>query len=323
VGKPYSSASIFNQGRDFAMFRIMQRFACSLAALALFAAAVPPVHAAPKVVVSVAPVHSLVAGVMAGVGEPRLLVPANASPHAFSLRPSDARALAGADIVFRVGSDLETFLDKPLAALAAGAVMTLADAPGMTEQPVADDGAERHGHGTDEAHARNPHIWLSIGNARRIAKIAAQTLSDRDPQNGPAYRRNLASLTNRLDSLERDLHAMLATARKSPYVVMHDAYSHFEAEFGLRRVAAISLSPERPPGARRLREIRDLLAAEDVRCVFAEPQFPNAIADTVVAGTNARLAELDPLGAGLPVGPELYFKLMENLGRSLAGCLSR
>lgn len=115
---------------------------------------------------------------------------------------------------------------------------------------------------------------------------------------------------------------MLATAQKSPYVVMHDAYSHFEAEFGLRRVAAISLSPERRPGVRRLRAIRDLLAAQDVRCVFAEPQFPSAIADTVVAGTNARLAELDPLGADLPVGPDLYFKLMENLGRSLTGCLT-
>lgn len=305
------------------MVRTVRRFAGSLAVLALFAAAMPPVQAAPKVVVSVAPVHSLVAGVMAGVGEPKLLVPAKASPHAFSLRPSDARALAGADIVFRVGADLETFLDKPLAALAAGTVVTLADAPGMTEQPVADDGAERHGHGSDEAHARDPHIWLSIGNARRIAEIAAQALSDRDPENGPAYRRNLASLTNRLDSLERDLRAALATVQKSPYVVMHDAYTHFEAEFGLRRVAAISLSPEQRPGVRRLRAIRDLLAAQDVRCVFAEPQFPNAIAAPVVAGTNARLAELDPLGAGLPAGPDLYFRLMENLGRSLADCLTR
>ncbi len=113
----------------------------------------------------------------------------------------------------------------------------------------------------------------------------------------------------------------MATVQKAPYVVMHEAYNHFEAEFGLRRVAAISLSPEQRPGARRLRAIRDLLAAQDVRCVFAEPQFPKAIADTVVAGTNARLAELDPLGVGIPPGPDLYFELMERLARSLAGCL--
>lgn len=303
------------------MFRIVQRSAGGLTFLALFAAMTPPAQAAPKVVVSVAPVHSLVAAVMSGVGEPKLLVPANASPHAFSLRPSDARALAKADIVFRVGAGLETFLDKPLRALAAGTVVTFSGMPGITAQHIAIDGAENRRHRDAGDRARDPHIWLSVANARRIAEIAAQTLSDRDSDNAATYRQNSAGLTDRLDSLERDLRAMLTTAQKTPYVVMHDAYTHFEVEFGLRRVAAISLSPERRPGARRLRAIRDLLAAQDVRCVFAEPQFPLSIATTVVDGINARLAELDPLGTGLAVGPGLYFKLMENLGRSLTDCL--
>ena len=304
-----------------ASFGIVRPFACSIAVLTLFAATILPLQAAPKVVVSVAPVHSLVTSVMAGVGEPKLLVPANASPHAFSLRPSDARALARADIVFHVGGGLEPFLDKPLRALAAGTVVTLANAPGITEQSIAADGAEKQSDGDGHAGDRDLHIWLSIGNARRIAEIAAQALSDHDPDNGPAYRRNLTSLRNRLDGLKRNLLAELTTVRQSPYVVTHDAYNHFEAEFGLHRVAAITLSPERKPGARRLRAIRDLLAAQDVRCVFAEPQFPSAIAETVVEGINARLAELDPLGAGITPGPNLYFKLMDNLGRSLAGCL--
>jgi len=303
------------------MSRIVRRLAGALTVLALSTGIALPAQAAPKVMVSVAPVHSLVAAVMAGVGEPKLLVPPGASPHAFSLRPSDARALAGADIVFRVGPGLETFLEKPLDALAAGTVVTLAGAPGITEQRIAADGAERHGNGDDEDHASDPHIWLSVANARRIAEIAAQTLNRHDPENATTYDRNLVSLLDRLDNLERDLRDILGPVRKTPYVVMHDAYNHFEAEYGLQRTAAISLSPERRPGARRLRAIRDLLAAQDVRCVFAEPQFPQAIANTVIEGTNARLAELDPLGVGITPGPDLYLTLMENLGRSLAGCL--
>lgn len=300
-----------------------RKIAWFAAGLALLLPTGPAATAAPEVVVSVAPVHSLVAGVMADVGEPRLLLSASASPHATSLRPSDAQALAAADIIFRVGPGMETFLDKPLAALARGDVVTLIDAPGISKQRIAADGAEAHddgdAHGDDEA--GDPHIWLSVGNARRIAEIAAQTLSARDPDNAAAYQRNLVALSDRLDRLERDLQAALAPVQKSPYVVMHDAYTHFEAEFGLRRIAAIALSPERQPGARRLRAIRDLLAAQDVRCVFAEPQFPEAIAATVVEGTNARLAELDPLGVGIDPGPGLYFALMEHLGRALAACL--
>jgi zinc transport system substrate-binding protein len=302
------------------MFGTAGRYAQTIAILAVTAVFAPPVHAAPDVVVSIAPVHSLVAAVMADVGTPKLLVPASASPHTYSLRPSDAQALAAADIVLRVGPDLETFLDKPLDALVAGVVVTLDGAPGITEQEIAADGTDDQGHG-DDAHSKDPHIWLSVANARRIAEIAATTLSRQDPANAAAYERNLTRLAGRLDILERDLREMLEPLRRLPYIVMHDAYRHFEAEFGLRRSAAISLSPERRPGARQLFEIRNLLIAADIKCVFAEPQFPEAIAATVVDGTNGRLAQLDPVGVDIPPGPDLYFTLMENLGRALAGCL--
>lgn len=306
------------------MFRTVRRYIGAFTALALGATVAPAALAAPDVVVSIAPVHSLVAAVMEGVGEPRLLVPPGASPHAFSLRPSDAQALANADMVFRVGPDLETFLDKPLTALVSGTVVSLAGAPGISGQRTTDqhDGPDdRDHHGDHGDHAGDPHIWLSVANARRIAEIAAEALSRHDGENAAAYGRNLAALNDRLDGLERELGDLLGPVQKSPYIVLHDAYRHFEAAFDLAPATAISLSPERRPGARRLREIRDLLAAQDIKCVFAEPQFPNAIAATVVSGTNATLAELDPIGADLAIGPELYFNLMKNLGRSLTECL--
>ena len=192
-------------------------------------------------------------------------------------------------------------------------------APGITEQQITADSAG--GHGDSDAHATDPHIWLSVGNARRIAEIAAETLAANDPDNAEAYSRNLATLNARLFNLEHDLRDSLRPLRKSPYVVMHDAYRHFESEFGLRRSAAISISPERRPGARQLYRIRNLLIAADIKCVFAEPQFPDSIAATVVDGVNAQLAQLDPVGVDIPPGPDLYFTLMENLGRALVGCL--
>ncbi len=328
------------------MFGAAGRYAQTIAILAFITVIAPPVKAAPDVVVSIAPVHSLVAAVMADVGTPMLLVPASASPHTYSLRPSDAQALAAADIVFRVGPAMETFLDKPLDALVSGSVVTLAGAPGITAQSASAESADEHhdeehddedahedeehkdkAHDDEEheehghAHATDPHIWLSVANARRIAEIAADTLSQHDPENAATYARNLAQLNGRLIELQNELRDILEPVRRQPYIVMHDAYRHFEAEFGLRRSAAISLSPERRPGARQLFRIRSLLIAQDIKCVFAEPQFPDSIAATVVDGVNARLALLDPVGVDIPPGPELYVTLMENLGRSLATCL--
>src|SRR5919106_6675550 len=76
---------------------------------------------APAVVVSIKPIHALVAGVMAGVATPELLIEGAGSPHSYALRPSQAQALEEADVVFWVGEGLEAFLEKPLAALSGNA----------------------------------------------------------------------------------------------------------------------------------------------------------------------------------------------------------
>src|SRR5512147_1007111 len=116
---------------------LLARLLASLLVL-LLVAATPPAGAAepPRVVVSIKPVHSLVAAVMQGVGEPVLLLQTGASPHTYSLRPSDAQALRRAQLVVWVGEGLEMFLVKPLAALGKDArALELADAPGVRLLP--------------------------------------------------------------------------------------------------------------------------------------------------------------------------------------------
>ena len=90
-------------------------------------------NAAPKVVASIAPIHSLVSMVMGDVAKPELLLNANVSPHNFALKPSDARAIQNADVVFWVGPALEAFLAKPLEALdSKDSNVALIDAEGLT-----------------------------------------------------------------------------------------------------------------------------------------------------------------------------------------------
>ncbi len=109
--------------------------------------------------------------------------------------------------------------------------------------------------------------------------------------------------------------------RDRPFVVLHDGYHYLEDRYGLRAVGSIAVDPLRQPGAGRLRGIRDRLAAHEVDCVFAEPQFTPALVETVVAGTGARTGVLDPLGADLEAGPGHYALLMTALAQALVACL--
>ena len=275
----------------------------------------------PRVAVSVLPLHSLVAGVMAGVGAPVLLIDGAASPHAYALRPSAARALADADAVFWIGPELETFLPKPLKSLAGGArVVTVLDDPSIAVLPVRERGA--WGEATEEpAAGRDPHVWLDPRNARRIVAMVTATLSEIDPANAAVYRDNEMRLDADLADLETELVGKLAPAHGVPFVVFHDAYHYFEARFGLTTVGAFAVSPEVAPGARRVAELRARLVETNVSCVFVEPQFEPAIIEAAVAGTGARIAVLDPVGAGLPAGAAAYGQLMRALADNLLACL--
>jgi zinc transport system substrate-binding protein len=110
--------------------------------------------------------------------------------------------------------------------------------------------------------------------------------------------------------------------KQVPFIVFHDAYQYFDRHYGLAGVGSITVNPEQPPGAKRLREIRDKIVNQQAHCVFREPNFPPSLVDTVVADTEAKTGILDPEGAGLDAGPELYFQLMRGIADSLKTCLS-
>ncbi len=287
------------------------------------AAASPP----PAVVASIGPVHSLVAAVMAGVGSPALLLKGGGSPHTATLRPSDAAALQNADVVFWIGSEMETFLVKPLRALPARArVVALAEAPGVTllasrQGGVWDEDHHDADHGDADHGAHDMHIWLDPHNAMAMTDAIAATLSEADPDRAATYADNAAELRQRLQALDTDLRTRLAPYAGKPYIVFHDAYHYFEARYNLSPAGAITISPDRAPGARTLAAIRDRIEASDAVCVFREPQFEPGLVATVAAGTPARVAILDPLGVDLAPGPEAYFTLMRRLAGSLHDCL--
>ncbi|WP_366553229.1 zinc ABC transporter substrate-binding protein ZnuA [Aquibaculum sediminis] len=305
--------------------------------------AVEPLSAedSPHVAASILPLHALAGAVSEGVGEPALLLEGGASPHSFSLRPSDARDLADAEVVIWIGEDLELFLRRPLETVAANAtVLTVSELEGITLLPVREAGlhstAEHDhdndhdhdhdhdaGHGHDHAHGSyDPHLWLDPANARVIAAAIAETLAEVDPGHTEQYRANAAQLQARLTELEADLRAQLEPLKGATFLVFHDGYQYFEAAFDLPSAGALSLGPERQPGAQRLKEIRAWIAQEEAVCLFSEPQFEPRLARVVVEGTDARLGELDPLGATLAPGPHAYEQLLRALADSLTDCLA-
>ena len=439
-----------------------------------------------NVVASVKPLHSLVSGVMEGVQKPDLIVKGAASPHTYSLKPSQAKQLEEADLVFWMGHELESFLEQPLEAIATKAkVVELIDSQGLKRLDMREGGAfDDHGHDdhgqgehSEEGHddhageghafewagifklsaedytwtfakvdgdyadpmmkmvflrtssggeegieeqeevaerlikqqssvrrnhdgrlipdeenayqlvfdanrnvtkmrinikkegyyafftehmpfefeagehflknvsgkdieptAQEPeaghhdhhghsgfdvHVWLDPENAKVLVQEIKEALVELDPSNAGKYEANAKNLMLKLDRLISEISVKLASSKGKGFVVFHDAYQYFEERFGMTAVGSITVSPEVVPGESRIRELKDKIVELNAHCVFSEPQFQPKIVFTVAEGTKANTGVLDPLGASIADGPELYFTLIRDMANSLQECLSK
>lgn len=298
--------------------------------------------ATPKAAVDIAPLHSLVTLVMQGVSEPALIVPAEASPHEYSLKPSQATALAGADVVFWVSEDLTPWLEKAMDNIAESATkVEMLEVEGVTLYEFREGATfEGHDHGDDHAghddhdhhdehhgHSHDgmdPHAWLDPENAKVWVGKIRDTLAKADPENAQTYEKNAVKALSELDELLLSTQALFDRLKVPDFVVFHDAYQYFEKRFGISAAGAISLADAEDPSPARIAEIRRTVKTLNVRCVFAEPQYDSGLVEAVFEDSDVHYTGImDPLGADIPEGGSHYRRLIEALASSLEQCATR
>ena len=366
-----------------------------------------PVNAEIKVVATIKPIHSLASYLMDGIGKPDLIVDGYASPHGFAMKPSHAKMLQNADLIFWVGEDLENFLEKPLNSIAKKAEkIELMEIKGLQvlkfrERNIFDDHDDHghddhddhgkkeddhdhddhgkkeddhdhddhgkkeddhdhddhgkkeddhdhddhgkkeddhghddhddhgkkeddhddHGHDDHEGHAHgefDPHIWLDPINAKVILNEMVEHLIENDPKNEAKYKSNLSKALKEIDKLTIDVMTDLSSSVSS--IVFHDAYQYFEERFNVNILGAFTVNTDVMPGAEQLAEIREIIEHDKVACVFSEPQFNPDIIKAVAKDMNIKTGVVDPLGATLDPGKDLYFNLIRNMSASFKGC---
>ena len=301
-----------------------------------------PIMAEIKVVTTIKPLHSLIANVMDGVGEPSLIIDGSTSPHSFTLKPSHAKLLEEANLIFWVGEGIETFMERPLDSIVKNAeVVELMkvknikklkfreesifgdhdDHDDHAEEGHDDHAEEGHDDHAEEGHNHgefDAHIWLDPINAKEMVHEIAHKLGDLDPANKDKYEANaevtILALDKLIDDISNDIN------KDAKFVVFHDAYQYFEERFGLRAAGALTLNTDVLPGAKQIKEIQDVIKDKGINCIFSEPQFNPRIISTIAKDTNIKTGIFDPLGANINADKSLYFKLITNLKNELKGC---
>ena len=280
-----------------------------------FGLGMPAIAETPKVVTDIKPVHSLVAMVMDGVGASDLIIETGATPHDFSLRPSQARMLQDADVVFWIGEDLTPWLVHPIETLApkAQSVELLHSVNAIVLDTQGTDG---HNHGDHD-----PHAWLDPENAKVWLEVIAAELAKLDPKNAGTYQANVLQGRAIIDAASLEVSDTLEGIESKNLIVYHDAYRYFINRFGLSVVGAIALSDATAPTAARISDIIQVIKEQNVVCIFSEPQFNSGLVATVTAGSSVKHATLDPLGFHLTSGVGFYPALLKDMALKIKNCV--
>ena len=313
-----------------------------------------------KVVTTIKPLHSLISNVMDGVGEPSLIIEGSTSPHSFVLKPSHAKMIEQADIIFWIGEDIETFMEKPLESIAKNAKkisfmeLTSIEKLKFREENIFDhDDHEDHGHGEDKDHDDHGHGEKKDhddhghgedkdhddhghgheghhhgefdGHIWLDPANAKEMLHEIAHELADLDPDNASKYESNADQAIKSIDKMIKDIdtninKDAKFIVFHDAYQYFETRFGVMTAGALTLNTDVLPGAKQISEIQKVITERDIKCIFSEPQFNPKIIETIAQDTGIKTGVLDPLGSIFDANKMQYFKLINDLGNKLKDC---
>lgn len=286
------------------------------------------------VLTTVKPLGFIANAITDGVTETKVLLPVSASPHDYSLKPSDVEQLQSVQLVVWIGEEMESFLEKSIDKLPKEKVLTLEDVPAIKElvEHSGEEKEDKHDHKHDHKHSHNHdghshdedwHIWLSPKAGEQIAEQIAERLSQQLPEQKAKIAENLANFKATLATKNSEIAKQLEPVKSKGYYTFHDAYGYFEDAYGLKSLGSFTINPTVAPGAKTLNAIKKSITQKKAQCLFAEPQFTPKVIESLSKGTSAKVGQLDPLGAKIELSREAYPQFLQSLADQFSDCLSK
>jgi len=310
------------------------------------------------VAASIRPLHSLVQMVLGEQGQAVLLMDGRVSPHNIVLRPSDRKHLSKADLVFIIDPGFEPLYAKAMESQDRNkrlVIMTKAEGIRLKERRFNgafghedhvhdddhkldddhkhdDDHKYDHKHNDDHGHSHDDHghdhlygkldlhLWLDPANAAAMIDLIQTRLAAVYPGKADAFQQNAITAKQDLITLDADIHALLSPYQDRQVIVYHDAYSYFEDAYGIKARASILDHHDAQADIRRVRMLRQLVAGDEIACLFHEPQFDAKLLNLIDPQSRLRHVSLDPIGHDFVAGADQYRLMMMGIARSMVSC---
>ena len=275
-----------------------------------------------QIVTTVSPITNIAYNIAGDKAQISGIVPEGVNSHTFEPAPSDAKALAQADLIFANGLKLE----EPTLKLAEANLKDGAEIVLLGEQTITPDQYVYDFSFPKEAGSPNPHLWPNPEFARHYAEIMRDALSQRDPANADYYAANYAAFADRIGALDAAIKATIASipAQNRKLLTYHDSWAYFAPVYGMTVIGAIQPSDFAEPSARDIADMIQQIRAANVPAIFGSEVFPSPVLEQIARETGAQYVD-DLRDDDLPGAPgesqHSYLGLMAENMRVMAEAL--
>ncbi|MBU0649019.1 metal ABC transporter substrate-binding protein [Patescibacteria group bacterium] len=250
-----------------------------------------------KIAATIFPIYDIAKNIVSDKMDTELISPPGASPHTFEVTAEQIKKLQNAKIIFAIGHGLDDWILKVQDALPQAQIKTVSPNIELSEfgqeheHEEAEEREEEHEHtGID------PHYWLTMANAKIIARNILQEMQNLDPANREYYEKNYQNYIQELDDADKNTHDLLDEISSREIITMHTAWSYFSREYGLEVVATFEPFPGQEPSPQYLVELSKATQEHDIKTIFSEPQLSNEALIPFLRDLGVTLKILDPLG---------------------------
>ncbi|SOB74925.1 zinc transport system substrate-binding protein [Marinobacter sp. LV10R510-11A] len=279
------------------------------------------------ILASLKPLELLVRAVATEDMHTSTLVPAGSSPHNYSMAPSKRRALENADVIFWVGPEMETFLNRLLTGDEFGGrsvALMAPDADAASSERENQDHSQhndKHGDGHDHGDGEDPHIWVDPQMAVTMAENIRDTLAGLDGTDKPALDRNLERFRAAVTQKEEQIREQLAPLQDVSLFAYHSAFTRFAEHYNLKVEGVLTLNPELSPGARHIADVQNSLRSANHPCLLTEPQFNRQWWRSITQGLDVKFSTWDPLATDIDATANGYAEFQQSIADAVLKCL--
>ena len=270
-----------------------------------------------RVVTTILPLYHLAKNVGGDKVEVHNLLPTGASPHSYAPSVDDSMSVEKAGVILVLGLQLDDWIKKIAQSSGNNSPNRIVIVSnGIETLKTSEDG--EHKHGKEEGHSQHhhhgdidPHLWMDPVRMKNMAKNVYTAFSKAKPGEKEYFEKNYNDYILKLDELDKKYSDELSKFKKKDFVTFHTILNYTAHRYGMNQVAVIASSPGKQPDPRHIAEIVDILKKNNVKIVFAEPQFSPKASKLIAREIKGKIAVIDPLGSLEDPKRDTYIKNME------------